>query len=332
MMNFSIKNFNSVLGLDIGYQTLKLVQIKQNKHGASLIGAIEIPLEEKILDRDKFRNKADTANMIKEAMKAAKPNAITARRIVSALPETFVFSKTVKMPKMTHSEYLAAIPNEISDFLPIPISDVYFDYQILVAHPDEPLNDILVVATPKRLVDDYVEMAQLANLELVALETKPLAVGRAIIGDKDKEGSLVIHIGTEYSRIAIWDDGNLKLSTTVNTGQNQLLESLGQTGKTDKKELRLSAADEKDISIPLNNIIEETVNAIKYHLNRGYKPKPISHIMLCGSGILINGLDRLIEKEVKIKTTIEKIKLTNKEELPPQYIAAYGLALRKEEE
>ncbi len=332
MINFSIKNSNPILGLDIGYQTLKLVQIKQTKHGSSLIGAIEIPLEQKILDKDKFRNKADTANLIKEAIKEAKPNSITARRIVSALPETFVFSKTVQMPKMTQQEYLAAIPNEIAGFLPIPINDVYFDYQVLVAHPDEPLNDILVVATPKRLVDDYVEMAQLAGLELVALETKPLAVGRAIIGDDDKSGSLVIHIGTEYSRIAIWDDGNLKLTTTVNTGQNQLLESLGYTGKLDKKEIKLSEASEKDIAIPLNNIIEEAINAIKYHLNRGYKPKPISKIMLCGSGILISGLDNLVEKEIKIKTEIEKIKLTGKESLQPQYIAAYGLALRKEEE
>jgi type IV pilus assembly protein PilM len=233
---------------------------------------------------------------------------------------------------MTREEYLSAIPNEISDFLPIPITDVYFDFQILVSHPDEPLNDILVVATPKRLVDDYVEMAELADLELVALETKPLAVGRAIIGDEDKSGSLIIHLGKEYSRIAIWDDGNLKLTTTVNIGQNQLLESLGYVGKVDKKEIKLTTANEKDISIPLNTIIDEVINVIKYHLNRSYKPKPISHIMLCGSGISINGLDLLIEKEVKIKTTIKKIKLKNKESLPPQYIVAFGLAQRKEEE
>lgn len=332
MINFSLKNLNPVLGLDIGYQTLKLVQVNHNKNGASLVGAIEIPLEEKILDRDKFRNKADTANLIKEAIKNAKPKSISARQIVSALPETFVFSKTVQMPKMTDKEYLVAIPNEIADFLPISINDVYFDYQILVAHPDEPLNDILVVATPKRLVDDFVEMAQLAGLELVALETKPLAVGRAIIGDKNKEGSLVIHIGSEYSRIAIWDDGNLKLTTTVNTGQNQLMDSLGFTGKIENKEVKITEINEKDIAVPLNNIIEETINAIKYYSNRGYKPKPISRIMLCGSGVLINGLDRMIEKEVKIKTEIEKIKLINKATLDPQYIAAFGLALRKEEE
>jgi type IV pilus assembly protein PilM len=331
MINIIKSNF-TVFGLDIGFQTLKLVQIRKKRSGIYLTGAIEIPLQEKILDKDRFRNKADTANLIKDALKKAKPGAITARSIVSALPETFVFTKTVKMPKMSPAEYQAAIPHEIADFLPIPIENVYFDYQILVAHPDESLSDILIVATPKRLVDDYVEMANLAGLDLVALETKPMAVGRAIIGDKDKDGTLILHVGTEYSRIAIWDNGGLKLSTMVNTGQNQLLESLGMKGNPDKKVITLDATSKKDIAQPLNNIIEEAINAIKYHQNRGYKPQPIKKIVLCGSGVLISGIDTLIEDQVKIKTEIQKIKLAGNQELPPQYIAAYGLALRHESE
>lgn len=329
MLNKFLNNSNSTLGLDIGYQSLKMVEIKRGKKGVSLVGSIEIPLKERILDRDKFRNIADTANLLKDAMKNAKPKEITARNITSALPETFVFSKTVKMPRMSAKEYRLAIPNEISDFLPIPIDQVYFDYQVLLEHPDEPLNDILVVAAPKRLVDDYVEMARLAGLELVALETKPLAVGRAIIRGKEKNGCMVIHIGTEYSRIAIWDNSNMKLSTTVNTGQSQLLESLGVTWQ---EKAEINDINRSDIAIPLGNIIDEAINSIKYHHNRSYKPKPIEKIILCGSGALIEGIDDMIEKEIKIKTEIEKILLADNKELPSQFIAAYGLALRDESE
>jgi type IV pilus assembly protein PilM len=332
MFNFSFKNYDSVLGLDIGFQSLKLTQIRKSRKGVSLVGTVEIPLEEKILDRDKFRNKANTANLIKEAMKKAKPKEITARKIISALPETFVFSKTIKMPRMSAKQYMSAIPNEISSFLPTSVDNFYFDYQILVAHPDQELDDILVVATPKNLVDDYVEMAKLAGLELIALETKPLAVGRAIIDENDKDGCMIIHLGTEYSRIGIWDDGQLKLTTTVSTGQNQLLESLNYVGKIGNRITKLSEENKKDIAIPLNSIIEEAINAIKYHHNRSFKPKPIKKIILCGSGILIEGLDTIIEDEMKIKTEINKIKLSDKAELEPQFVAAYGLALRNESE
>lgn len=330
MINLPFTSNDAVLGLDIGYQTLKLVQIKKSGKDISLVGAIEIPLREKILDRDKFKNKADTANLIKEAINKSKPKEISARKIVSALPETFVFSKTVKMPKMSRKEYITAIPNEIADVLPLPIESVYFDYQILIEHKNEPLNDILVVATPRKLVDDYVEMASLAGLELVALETKPIAVGRALIAEKDKDGTMIIHIGTEYSRIAIWDDGNLKLTTTVNSGQTQLLESLGMSGKIPTSTLKISSDNEHDILIPLNNITKEAINAINYHQNRSSSPKPIKKILLCGSGILIEGLDNLIENEIKIKTESTRIKLANKGTLSPQFVSAYGLALRND--
>lgn len=333
-MKMPFQNASSVFGLDIGFESLKLVQIEKHKGEIRLVGAVEYPLADKILDRDRFKNKADTANLIKEMLKKAKPHAITARRIISALPETFVFSKTVKMPKMTKKEYLAAIPNEIADLIPISIDDMYFDYQILVARPDEPLNDILIVATPKHLVDDYVEMARLADLELVALETKPVAVGRAIIGPKDKGGIMVIHIGTEYSRIGIWDDGNLKLTTTVNTGHNQLLESLGHISEksNEKPDIKLDDETKKDITIPLNNIVTEALNAIKYHHDRSYNPKPIEKIILCGSATFIDGMDVMIEEAIKIKTEVFKTKLQGKDTLPPQHIAALGLALRGENE
>ena len=330
-MDFNLKN-NSVLGLDIGFQSLKLIQTRRSRKGTVLVGSIEIPLKEKILDKDKFRDKVGTANLIKDALKKAKPKEITARKIVSSLPETFVFSKTVKMPRMTRKEYLEAIPNEIADFLPVPIDSVYLDYQVLVTHQSESLNDILVVATPKKLVDDFVEMAKLAGLELAALETKPIAVGRALISDKDKDGSMIVHIGTEYSRIAVWDDGNLKLATTVNVGQSQLLDSLGAIEGEKVKVMRINNENRSDILIPLTNIIEEAINAIKYHQNRSFSPKPIKKIVLCGSGTLISGLDKMIEDEIKIKTEIRKIKFANQEELPPQYVAAFGLSLRTEYE
>ena len=90
----NLTNENSVFGLDIGYETIKLVQLVRHKNSIKLVGYSEMPLTERILERDSFKNKAATANLIKEACRKAKPFPIRAKKIVSALPETFVFSKT----------------------------------------------------------------------------------------------------------------------------------------------------------------------------------------------------------------------------------------------
>lgn len=323
---FSSKSGN-VFGLDIGFETLKLCETRRHGNRVSIIGMSEYPITERILEKDTIRNKAKVANMIKEAMRKGKPHSIRAKRIVTALPETFVFSKTIQMPKMGAKELKSAVPNEAAQYLPMPITEVYIDYQVLIVHPDESLIDILIAAAPKRLVDDYVDMAKMAKLELAALETKPVAVGRALIPEKTNDGIAIVHIGTEITRISVWDKGEIRLVTTVSSGKNKLLESIGVSGKTTKDIAR--AKIDENILIPLTTIIDEVAEAIRYHQNRGYKPSPIKHIELCGSGALIQNLDKMIEKEIKIKTEVSIPKFKIKDKLDPHYLTSFGLSLRE---
>jgi len=325
---------DSILGLDIGYETLKLVELKKKKGGIFLVGSIEVPLTERILEKDSFKNKAQTASLIKNACRKALPSAIKAKKIVSALPETFVFSKTIQMPKMTESEYEKAIPIEAAQFLPIPIEEVYIDHQILIAHPEEALADILIVASPRKLVDDYVEMTALAGFELAALETKPIAVGRAIKSSIPLDGSLIVEIGTEISRISIWDNNSIRLTTTVATGKNQIMENLRAIGHTEEKADKIAIQENEfpELSQTLLNISDEILNAIKYHQNRDYKPKPVKKVLLCGSGAEIGGIDAYISNETKIAAEIVKPNLKGKASLGTEFITAFGLALRSEYE
>ncbi len=319
MSLFDFTTGDAVFGLDIGYETLKLVQLNKSKKSISLIGSVEIPLTQRILEKDCFKNKSATATLIRESCRKAKPEAIRAKKIVSALPETFVFSKTIQMPKMTDQEYQNAIPVEAAKYLPIPVEEVYLDFQPLIIHPDEPLVDILIVASPKKLVDEYVEVTKMAGFELVALETKPIAVGRAVSLSEQLIGTVIIEIGTEISRVSIWDNQNIRLISSINSGKNQIAE----------------ASTEQDISHfkenpALNTVITETLNAIKYHQNRDYKPNPIKKILICGSGAKLPGLADYFPEELKINTEVVLPKLTKDQTLGTEFITSYGLALRNE--
>ena len=317
---FNFTTGGSVFGLDIGFESLKLVELKKSKKEVQLVGAIEIPLTERILEKDRFKNKAATANMIKEACRKARPNQITAQKIISALPETFVFSKTIQIPKMSDEEYINAIPVEAAKYLPIPVEDVYLDFQLLIAHPNEPMADILIVASPKKLVDEYVEVTKMAGFELAALETKPIAVGRGVAVSHALKGALIIEIGTEISRLSIWDNQNIRLITSINVGKNHIAENLGET----------SDANSMKVNPALQNIVTEIINAIKYHQNRDYKPATIDSILVSGSGAKIAGISEFLSEELKINTEIVKPKLSGKVQLGPEYITSFGLALRNE--
>lgn len=321
---------NKVFGLDIGFEVIKLCELTRHGNSVHVVGLSEIPITERILEKDRIKNKAATANLIKEARRKAKPHSISAHKIVTALPETFVFSKTIRLPKMSQTELQTAAPAEAAQYLPIPISEVYVDYQILLTHPDEPLMDVLIAAAPKRLVDDYVDMAKMANLELAALETKPIAVGRALIPEKSNEGIAILHIGTELSRISIWDKGKIRLVTTSAVGKNQILEFFQASNPSfaDASKIDLSDTDGLDVG-PLSQTVEAVNEAIRYHQNRGYKPSKISRIEVCGTAALVKNIDRYIESQTKIPSRIAQPCFHLNQKLSPDDVTAFGLALRE---
>jgi len=316
-------NQSGVFGLDIGYETLKLVELK-DRH--TLSGMCNFALTDRILEKDCFKDINATADMIKQVCTSAKPFPIKGQKIVSSLPETFVFSKTVQMPTMSAEEYREAIPTEASQYLPIPIDEVYLDYQVLSTHPDKPLSELLIVATPKRLADEYAELANKAGLELIALETKPLAVGRALIGQGQSKGIAIVEIGTEVTRISIWDKGSIHLVTSVDVGKNQIAHTVNLD---DKSNVFGNKADEAGIIAP---IIDELVAATRYHQNRDYQPDPVTKILLCGSGAKFNGIDKYVEKKTSTKTEIASPDIRGKIQPGPEFVTAYGLALRNEYE
>jgi len=321
---------NKVFGLDIGFEVIKLCELSRHGNSVHVVGLSEIPITERILEKDRIKNKAATANLIKEARRKAKPHSISASQIVTALPETFVFSKTIRLPKMSQIELQTAAPNEAAQYLPIPVSEVYVDYQILLTHPDEPLMDVLIAAAPKRLVDDYVEMAKMAGLELAALETKPIAAGRALIPEKSNEGIAILHMGTELSRISIWDNGKIRLVTTTAVGKNQILEFFQASNSSFSDSSKIDLSDTEDLDVgPLSQIVEAVNEAIRYHQNRGYKPSKIARIEICGSAALVKNIDRYVEKNTKIPSRIAQPKFRLNQKISPDDITAFGLALRE---
>jgi type IV pilus assembly protein PilM len=55
---------------------------------------------------------------------------------------------------MSESEISTAVPVEAESFIPLPIEQVYLDWQILGRKEDK--QEILIIASPKEFVDKYV--------------------------------------------------------------------------------------------------------------------------------------------------------------------------------
>lgn len=337
-----------IFGLDIGYNTLKVVELKKGGDNFNIIGFNESPVPPNSVQKNGIKGKPIIAKVIQKALISAKPHQISARAVCSALPESLVFTKIIKLPNMKKEDLDRAIPHEVAEFFPLPISELNLDWQIINPNNNTGKEmEILVIATPKTLVNDYMETITMAGLELVVLETKPIAAHRAILGDNNKETLILVDIGAETSGISIIEEGMIKITGTLKSGGNNITRSLSQELKIDIEEaekikknngLELGKQDMKNTVI-INNlrpIIEEISEMIKYYQTRLKKDDKIEQIKLCGGSSRILNLDKFIEKELNIPTTLANpytfIKNKPTELIPAseimKYTTAIGLAMR----
>lgn len=296
-----------IFGLDIGYQTLKVMQLKGEGPGAKLLGVAEVKIEPKTLDKDGIKNQRKAAEAIWMAMKSAKPHPITARVVSAALPESLVFTKSVDLPNMRAEEINKNIPYQAGEFFPIPPNEMYMDWQIVGQLPGKNLIDVLVVAAPKKIVDSFAEVIKLAGLELSSLETKPVAVVRALIPRNDSGPYLILDIGVKTSGIICFDQGTIKLTSTVSCGGDDLA---------------------RDFQANIDNLASEIVHLIKYYQNRIGQATIFRKIVLAGGGANLPNVTTSIEHSTKIKTEIVWPIIKTKT-YHPKFATVIGLAMKK---
>jgi type IV pilus assembly protein PilM len=296
----------ATFGLDIGHATMKMVQVSGSGVTSRLHGAVEVAVPENSITKDGIKEKKKLAQIIKAAVKEAQPSPITAKIVSSALPESLVFTKLIDLPKMTDKELAKNIPYQATEFFPLPVEETYMDWQVVGTLPNNSI-EVLVVAAPRILVNDLIETVKLAGFELMGLETKPIALLRALIKKSEPGPIIVMDIGATNTSMVCFDQGTLKLTSTLTFGGDQI---------------KLEPAEH------IKSLSEEVIHLIKYYQNRLGQVQVFKKIILAGGGANIHQIPIVLQQLVKIKAEVGEplIRLKNYD---PKYAASIGLAMKE---
>lgn len=296
----------ATFGLDIGHATMKMVQVKGTGVTARLAGAVEVAVPENSITKEGIKEKKKIAAIIKAAIGEAKPSPISAKIVASALPESLVFTKLIDLPQMTKKELEKNIPYQATEFFPLPVEETYMDWQVVGTLPNNSI-EVLVVAAPRVLVNDLTETVKLAGFELMGLETKPIALIRALMRTKEPGPVILIDIGATNTALICFDQGTLKLTSTLTFGGD---------------EIKLEPAEKiKDLSA-------EVIHLIKYYQNRLGQAQVFKKIILAGGGANIHQVPIVLQQLVKIKTEVGQ-PLIHLKNYDPKYAASIGLAMKE---
>ncbi len=221
-----------------------------------------------------------------------------------SLPEERAYLFELKLPAMKHNEIHGAIELSLEEHVPLKASEVIFDYEIL--RESEAALRVAVSATPRALVDGYLEAFFDSGIKPISFEIETQSVARAVVPEGDKLSYMVVDFGNMRTGITIVSEEVVQFASTVTTGGAVLTDAISKNLKISYEEaekikrekgISLNGENEgmsRDLLAPISVIRDEIAKDLMFwqtHDDEYGKKRPaIQKIYLCGGDSNLLGL------------------------------------------
>ncbi len=143
---------------------------------------------------------------------------IRKKQINVIIPDSRTYSQIVEMPKLKEKELIAAIRYQADEFIPMAIDETYLDLEILREDKKNKKLLVLIVAAPKKVVDQVYSVVEKAGLSPESLENEMSAAGRVFSEVIQPKPSVYIVVNIGYSTTSIYlVDGTTRLIVFART-------------------------------------------------------------------------------------------------------------------
>ena len=337
-----------VIGLDISPTSIKLMSIDTKKWSVLGYGSID-------LDPTKLQQSMDTdgkyiGEQLQALLKKKTIGHLRSNHVVMSIPTTRTYSRSVTIPRDIKGSILDAVRLEAEQYVPIPLNQLYIDYEI--TKQDEKSTTVLLCAVPQKTVDTCVDAATKAGLRVVMVEPGMSSVARLLKTTEDGAlATVIVDIGAASTDVAILD-GSLKVTGGIAIGGNTFtLDISNKLGVTLEKAHQLKVLNglgpspkQKDIKAALDpnlkRISAEVKKIMRYYSERVEDARKIEQVIIVGGGSNIPGIGDYFTDSIVIAARLASPwQVLNFGKLPQparqfkaRYITVAGLACVKPKE
>ncbi len=353
----------SVLGIDIGSSSVKVVQIKRKKGRAVLETYGELALGPYAGIEVGRATSLPTDKLVEALIDIIKESKASTKKCGIAIPLSSSLVSFIHLPPTDPKDLATMIPIEARKYIPVPISEVALDWWVIpkeeqkfqdspgseIKSPEPDGVDVLVVVIHNDAIAKYQEISQKVALEASFFEIEIFSTIRAVI-DQGIESQMIFDMGAGSTKLYIIERGVLQNSHTISRGSQDITlavsRSLGISvaeAETLKRTYGLKNPENKELS----ESITLTLDFIFYEANRvllNYQKKynkTIGKVILTGGGVLLKGFDELaktsLQSDVVLGNPFGKVETPAFLEAVlknagPEFAVAMGIALRKLQE
>lgn len=356
----------SVLGIDIGASSVKIVQLRASRGTAILetYGEIALgPYSKQPIGKPVRLGPEEISSAITDLMKEAN---ITARIAGISIPFAASLVTVLSLPKVDPSTLKQIVPIEARKYIPVPITEVSLDW--FVIPPDEgqdsafdrlkpaekkPVGeDVLLVAIQNATLQNFQTITNAVGVHVDFFEIEIFSAIRSSIGHGIAP-VVVVDIGAASTKMYVVERGIVRVTHLLTMGGAQITETLARSmswefEKAERVKRERGLAPGKAYSAQENEKINEAllstlsrlfgeVNRVLLSYGQRYN-KNVSHVILTGGGASMPGLSaeakRSLNAEVEIANPFARTEAPAflgevLRDIGPGFAVSTGLALRK---
>lgn len=372
-MDFSLatlfnKKETSVLGVDIGSSSIKIVQLKKkgNKAVLETYGELSLGPYAGVSVGQATKLPVEKVTQALRDLLNEKEVKITTRNCGVAIPFHASLLTVISMPPIKEKELDAMVPIEARKYIPVPISDVTLDWSIIPklevknwksevsdeireSEKEKKPNtsiDVLLAAIHNNALSDYRKIVAGAELAASFFEIELFSAIRSVLDEG--ASAFIIDMGAASTKFYIVERGILRNSHIVNKGAQDISANIARLNNISFEEAEIAkrtlGLDAVGSNVNIKDAAALTADHIFSEANRvlfSYQSKVkknLDKILLVGGGSALRGWKELAAKN--FSTEVVSGDPFAKVETPaflqeilrqtgPEFAVSLGVALRK---
>lgn len=333
-----------LLGLDISQTGIKVMSVDPKKWLVLGYGSLDL---DPAKVQTSFDNPEDTylSESVVSLLKNNIIGSLNSDHVVVGLPTGRTFSRTFTLPANEEKHIASAVEIEVDQYIPIPLSSLYVDYEIIERTKDT--ITIVMSAVPTMLVDACMTAVRAAGLTPMIAEPSINAVARVLQATEEGHlSTLIIDVGPASTDIAILDNGAIRVTGGVGIGGNTFTLDIAK-----KLDITLENAHQFKVLNGLNpgprqakitnalkpslqRIATEVRKVIRYYNERLSDTRKIEQVLVVGGGANVPGIGEYFTNELimpaRVASPWQKLDFGTLQEpnkqFRPRYITVAGLA------
>lgn len=220
-------------GLNINDLSIKIIKLEKRGNKFILASYGQTDLKPGLVQSGVIKNEKALTEAIKTACASVKGKKLKAKYAILSLPEEESFLQVIQMPKMDLKDLRSAVVFEAENYIPLPIEEVYLDFQEI-----SPIKDILdhldvfVAATRKNIVDSYVACVKAAGLTPLCAEVESLSISRTLVKNETSENPVIlINLGKNNANFIVFSGRSVRFTYSIPISHNRLTQAISEALK-----------------------------------------------------------------------------------------------------